>query len=98
MARGGAAHPRAVPRCRAPVTVAMIQRFLPSRSRGGVGYFTHGLATAMVRRGHDVVVFSQDPAPTDASYMVRIVSSPLHSGSRGSRLLDPLRFPFQVAR
>ena len=72
--------------------VAVIQRFLPSRSRGGVGHFTHGLCQALVRRGNRVTVFSQDPAPAGASYTVQLVPLP----SSGVRAL--VAFPFAVAR
>ena len=72
--------------------IALIQRFLPSRSRGGVGYFTHGLAHALSKRGHEVTVFSQDPAPEDAAYQVRRISS----GGISEKWL-PLAFPFQIA-
>jgi glycosyltransferase involved in cell wall biosynthesis len=75
--------------------VALIQRFLPSRSRGGVGYFTHGLAQALVRRGHRVTVFSQDPAPARAAYRVQVV--PLPETGIGA-WLAPFAFPFALAR
>jgi len=71
--------------------IALIQRFLPSRSRGGVGHFTHGLADALARRGHEVTVISQDPAPEGANYQV------LQAGKNISRW-SPLLFPFQAAR
>lgn len=69
--------------------IAIIQRFLPSRSRGGVGHFTHGLAQALVARGHEVTVFSQDPAPADARYSVTRV--PVRDGR-----LAPLAFPWAL--
>lgn len=72
-------------------SVALIQRFLPSRSRGGVGHFTHGLAQALVDRGHRVTVFSQDPAPDDARYDVRRV--PVADGK-----WSPLAFPWALRR
>src|SRR5262249_18740684 len=46
------------------------QSFLPSRSQGGVGHFTHQLANRLATRGHRVAVFSLDPAPAGASYTV----------------------------
>ena len=54
----------------APRRIAVLQRFLPSRSPGGVGHFTHQLAGQLVARGHDVTVFSLDPAPQGAPYRV----------------------------
>jgi glycosyltransferase involved in cell wall biosynthesis len=71
--------------------IAIVQRFLPSRSRGGVGVFTHGLATSLARRGHRVTIFSQDPAPAGANYDVSIV--PVADG-----MLAPLAFPFAIRR
>jgi glycosyltransferase involved in cell wall biosynthesis len=74
--------------------IAVIQRFLPSRSRGGVGYFTHGLCQALAHRGHQVTVFSQDPAPAGADYTVQFVALP--TSGIGARLA-PLAFPFAIA-
>lgn len=50
--------------------IALVQSFLPSRSQGGVGHFTDQLANRLVERGHDVTVFSLDPAPAGAAYDV----------------------------
>ncbi len=72
--------------------IALIQRFLPSRSRGGAGHFTHGLANALARRGHEVTVFSQDPAPSDALYEVR------QTGQEKSGKFGFLFFPFAAAK
>ncbi len=74
--------------------IAIIQRFLPSQSRGGVGHFTHGLCNALVHRNHDVVVFSQDPVPADALYKVVMLSVP--NFVKGCKL-QAFWFPFQVA-
>ena len=74
------------------MNIAVIQRFLPSVSRGGVGYFTHGLCNALVHRGHSVTVFSQDSAPEDALYQVHCVPK------SSCVWKDPLLFPFQVRR
>ncbi len=71
--------------------VAIIQRFLPGTSPGGVGVFTDGFARVLISRGHTVTVFSQDPAPAGAPYQVTRV--PL----RASRLA-PIRFPFALRR
>jgi len=75
--------------------IAVIQRFLPSRSRGGVGYFTDGLCNALERRGHAVTLFSQDPAPEAALYEVVVFP---RTRSIGGYPSAPLTFPFQVAR
>lgn len=69
--------------------VAIIQRFLPPTSPGGVGHFTDGLARALTRRGHRITVVSQDPGPGDAPYRVHRVAMP------ASRLA-PLRFPWAL--
>ena len=53
-----------------PLRIAMLQRFLPSRSQGGVGHFTDQLAARLSQRGHDVTIFSMDPAPEGAPYKV----------------------------
>jgi len=50
--------------------IAVLQSFLPSRSQGGVGHFTDQLAGQLVQRGHQVTVYSLDPAPAGAAYDV----------------------------
>jgi len=49
-----------------PLRIAMISYYLPSGSKIGVGYQVHELATALVRRGHSVDVFSECP-PVDVA-------------------------------
>jgi glycosyltransferase involved in cell wall biosynthesis len=71
--------------------IAIVQRFLPSRSRGGVGHFTHGLANTLVSRGHAVTVFSQDPPPDHARYAVARVPV-------ADTRLAPLWFPFALRK
>src|SRR5262249_5336413 len=78
-----------------PLNLAVIQRFLPSRSRGGVGYFTHGLCNGLYRRGRGVTVFSQDPARDGARYAVRLLTATRAVVGYPSA---PLTFAFQVAR
>ena len=73
--------------------IAMMQRFLPGRSRGGAGHFAHGLAKALAARGHRVTMFSQDPAP-GARYGRRHCRRRRRAGAR----LSPLLFPVRVAR
>lgn len=51
--------------------VAMISYYLPGGSKIGVGYQAHELANELVRRGHDVTVFSASPAGEGALYGVR---------------------------
>lgn len=75
--------------------IGVIQRFLPPASRGGVGYFTHGLCNTLVDRGHSVTVFSQDPAPADARYRVTLVPTPI---GRGHLFWAVFSFPFQIRR
>jgi glycosyltransferase involved in cell wall biosynthesis len=70
----------------------VIQRFLPSVSRGGVGHFTHGLCNALQKGGHNVTVFSEDPAPGDALYQVHRIAS----GNRSR--WNPLTFPVRLRK
>jgi glycosyltransferase involved in cell wall biosynthesis len=55
------------------VILALTSLYLPSASKIGVGYQVHGLANALVRRGHAVTVFSPCPRPEDAAYAVHVV-------------------------
>ncbi len=76
-------------------SIAVIQRFLPSRSRGGVGHFTHGLCQTLAHRGHRVTVFSQDPAPAGAVYAVHQVQA---TNAGLAKKFASLSFPFALAR
>ena len=75
--------------------IAIVQRFLPGASRGGVGHFTHGLANELVSRGHRVTIYSQDPRPSSALY--EVTELPWAGRGRWARLA-PLAFPFQISR
>jgi len=75
--------------------IAIIQRFLPPASRGGVGHFTHGFANTLVSRGHAVTVFTDDPKPAEARYDCVTLSG---TEGRVRRKLAPITFPFRVAR
>ncbi|HLI27372.1 MAG TPA: glycosyltransferase family 4 protein [Chloroflexota bacterium] len=67
--------------------LALLQSFLPSRSQGGVGHFTHQFACRLVARGHAVTVFSLDPAPADAAYtVVQPMGAPWYLRGRLGRL------------
>lgn len=59
------------------MNLAFVQSFLPSRSNGGVGHFTDQLADRLVDRGHEVTIFSLDPAPSGARY--QLVNPPDHA-------------------
>jgi phosphatidylinositol alpha-mannosyltransferase len=50
--------------------IAMSNAFLPTDEQAGVAFQVHYLANALVRRGHDVTVFSFSPRPADAAYAV----------------------------
>jgi phosphatidylinositol alpha-mannosyltransferase len=53
--------------------IAVYHSTLPNPRRakeGGVSYVVHQLANTFARRGHDLTVFSFDPAPADALYTV----------------------------
>ena len=51
-----------------PLRIAMISYYLPSASKMGIGYQVHELATELVRRGHEVTVFSECPPVDGAVY------------------------------
>lgn len=53
--------------------IALLSLYLPSGSKIGVGYQVHFLANALVRRGHEVTVFSQSGRSADSEYEVVIV-------------------------
>lgn len=55
--------------------IAIVSLLLPSGSKIGVGYVVHYFANEMVKRGHDVTVFSQTGAQEDSLYKVEIVDS-----------------------
>jgi glycosyltransferase involved in cell wall biosynthesis len=46
---------------------------VPGQKRGGIERAAHTLADGLARRGHHVVVFAHDPAPTGAAYEVRLL-------------------------
>jgi phosphatidyl-myo-inositol alpha-mannosyltransferase len=52
--------------------IAVLSYRLPvaGQKRGGIERVAHGLADGLGRRGHEVTVFSHDPAPTGAAYRV----------------------------
>ena len=53
--------------------LAMVSYGLPlhGRKRGGIERAAHTLADVLARRGHEVVVFTHDPRPDEATYEVR---------------------------
>ena len=74
--------------------IAMLQAFLPSTSRGGVGYQVAGLATALTRRGHRVTVFSFSPASPGDCFEVTSPAggSSILQGKAARLLLAPIAF------
>src|ERR1051326_287079 len=50
--------------------IAMTHVDLPNESRGGVAAQVHGLANALVARGHDVTMFTFSPAFPGCHYRV----------------------------
>jgi phosphatidylinositol alpha-mannosyltransferase len=57
----------------------MVHTTLPNPSRaweGGVTFYVHRLANQLVASGHDLTVFSADPAPPDARYRVCPLPAP----------------------
>ncbi len=79
-----------------PLKLAFIQSFLPSKSHGGVGYFTHYFANALIERGHEVTIFSLHPAPADALYQVKTLALP--GPLQASKLTRAYLFSWLVAR
>jgi phosphatidylinositol alpha-mannosyltransferase len=72
-----------------PLRVAMISYYLPSESKIGVGFQVHELANAMVKRGHDVTVFSSCKASEGSRYKTETV--PLHGSNRTFKFALKLR-------
>ncbi|HLK58713.1 MAG TPA: glycosyltransferase family 4 protein [Chthonomonadaceae bacterium] len=58
--------------------IALVSNYLPSGSKIGVGYVVHYFANELVKRGHEVTVYSQTGASTDSLYNV----VPVPSGRR----------------
>ncbi|MGW5242058.1 glycosyltransferase family 4 protein [Monashia sp. NPDC004114] len=71
-----------------PLRIAMISYYLPSGSKIGVGYQVHALATELVRRGHQVDVFTECPPVSGAAYGHRqiSISGPLRTFRFATRL------------
>jgi len=57
------------------MNIAITSMYLPSGSKIGVGYVVHAFANEMVRRGHQVTVFSQSGPSADSLYEVVVVPS-----------------------
>lgn len=57
-----------------PLRIAMTSYYLPSESKIGAGHVAHGLAQAMVDRGHHVTMFSPCRRPDDARYDHELVT------------------------
>jgi glycosyltransferase involved in cell wall biosynthesis len=55
--------------------IAITSLYLPSGSKQGVGYVVHYLANELVKRGHDVTVFSQCGPSADSLYRVNFVQA-----------------------
>jgi phosphatidylinositol alpha-mannosyltransferase len=54
-----------------PLRIAMISYYLPGGSKIGVGFQAHELANALVRRGHEVVMFTASSAGERNLYRVQ---------------------------
>jgi phosphatidylinositol alpha-mannosyltransferase len=57
------------------MNIAITSMYLPSGSKIGVGYVVHAFANEMVKRGHQVTVFSQSGPSEDSLYKVVVVPS-----------------------
>jgi glycosyltransferase involved in cell wall biosynthesis len=53
--------------------IALTSLYLPGGSKIGVGYQVHGLANALIDRGHEVTVFSQCEPGEGAKYQAEVV-------------------------
>jgi glycosyltransferase involved in cell wall biosynthesis len=76
--------------------LAFIQSFLPPKSHGGVGYFTHYFANEMVKRGHTVTIFSLHPPSAMALYRVNQLELPVRW--QKNKLANVFLFSWLVAR
>jgi glycosyltransferase involved in cell wall biosynthesis len=72
------------------MNIAITSLYLPSGSKIGVGYQVHGLANALVGRGHEVTVFSSCGPSPDSRYQVVVVPPP--------RRLRTFGFAWQLRR
>jgi len=57
------------------MNIAITSMYLPSGSKIGVGYVVHAFANELVKRGHQVTVYSQSGASEDSLYEVVVVPS-----------------------
>ncbi len=69
--------------------IAMISYYLPSGSKIGVGYQVHALANMLVRRGHEVTVFSPCGPSDGALYRTQVV--PLTGSNRTFKFAFAMR-------
>lgn len=60
------------------MNIAITSLYLPSGSKIGVGYQVHYLANEMIKRGHQVTVFSQTGTSEDSLYNVQVIPSGRH--------------------
>src|ERR1044072_374054 len=80
-----------------PLRIAAIMRSLPGATgRGGVSYQVHHLSSRLAARGHQVTLFSLDPAPPGAAHDVRRIEAP--PAGRERRAFLYYGFPRLVAR
>lgn len=70
--------------------IAMVSYYLPGDTKMGVGYQAHALANELVRRGHEVTVFSGSTPGAGARYRVRRL--------RQSGTLRTFRFAWALRR
>ncbi len=54
-----------------PLKIALAHADLPNQSKGGVAHAVHHLGNHLVRRGHDVTMFTLSPAFEECEYQVR---------------------------
>jgi len=78
--------------------IAMSNVFLPTDEKAGVAFQVHYLANSLVRRGHDVTIFSFSPRPSDALYDVHQFVAPRLPGADWLRKFYPFIFAWHLAR
>ena len=73
--------------------IALTHADLPNQSKGGVAHVTHDLGNALVKRGHEVTMFTYSPAFADCTYRVQ----QLNAGRR-SQKWQSFSFAFELSK
>jgi phosphatidylinositol alpha-mannosyltransferase len=76
--------------------IAMLSKYLPSGSKGGVGYQTHYLSNQLVELGHQVTVYSLYEKPFDALY--EVVTVCLKNKILNNKILKTFAFAYALKK